>query len=783
MTISKSEEKTSPTITIALAGNPNAGKTTLFNAITGAHQHVGNYPGVTVEKKEGKCKFEGTELNIVDLPGTYSLTAYSIEELVARNYIINDRPDVVLDVVDASNLERNLYLATQLIEIGTPLVLVLNMIDVASCRGCNINKELLSSLLDIPVVTAVASKGEGTQEVLRVALGQVKNKKKPGDRIIKYDKEIEIEIDKISSILINYDIFDEKYSTRWVAIKLLENDSEIIKQIKEKNENSGELLKAAEKARNYLENFFGEEVEFVISDRRYGFVNGACKEAVRYTQEDKITASDKIDLILTNRILGIPIFVFFMWLVFHLTFTIGSYPMAWIESVISLVSNGISSLLNDGIVKSIIIEGIIGGVGSVLVFLPNILLLFLAIAFLEDTGYMARVAFIMDKLMHLIGLHGRAFIPMLIGCGCSVPAIMATRTLDNEKNRLTTIMIIPFMSCSAKLPVYTLLIAAFFSPDIAGTVLFSVYIIGVIIAIIAARIFNKYLLPGESSFFIMELPPYRVPTLKSILLHMWERTWLYLQKAGTVILGFSVLIWILTNFPQDAKIMGRYKEKIKMAGESFKVRMEPLMKELNISPDKPEDNPEFMLCIEDIIHIEESKVRDIEKEYRFELLKKENPQLYELCREYIKTEDYIKEKEVEMQNEKMKYSFAGRTGKFIEPAIKPLGFDWKIGISLLTGFAAKEVVVSSLGTIYSVEDGESGSVALRKALREDKNFTPLVAYALMIFILLYVPCIGAVSVVFRETNIYWTLFLIIYTTSAAWILSFIIYQGGRLSGF
>jgi len=783
LTISKSEEKTSPTITIALAGNPNAGKTTLFNAITGAHQHVGNYPGVTVEKKEGKCKFEGTELNIVDLPGTYSLTAYSIEELVARNYIINDRPDVVLDVVDASNLERNLYLATQLIEIGTPLVLVLNMIDVASCRGCNINKELLSGLLDIPVVTAVASKGEGTQEVLRVALEQVKSKKKPGDRIIKYDKEIEIEIDKISLILINYDIFDDKYSTRWVAIKLLENDSEIIKKIKEKNENSGELLKVAEKARNYLENFFGEEVEFVISDRRYGFVNGACKEAVRYTQEDKITASDKIDLILTNRILGIPIFVFFMWLVFHLTFTIGSYPMAWIESVISLVSNGIASLLNDGIVKSIIIEGIIGGVGSVLVFLPNILLLFLAIAFLEDTGYMARVAFIMDKLMHLIGLHGRAFIPMLIGCGCSVPAIMATRTLDNEKNRLTTIMIIPFMSCSAKLPVYTLLIAAFFSPDIAGTVLFSIYIIGVIIAIIAARIFNKYLLPGESSFFIMELPPYRVPTLKSILLHMWERTWLYLQKAGTIILGFSVLIWILTNFPQDAKIMGRYKEKIKIAGESFKVRMEPLMKELKISPDKPEDNPEFMACIEDIIHIEESKVRDLEKEYRLEIVKKENPQLYELCREYIKTEDYIKEKEVEMQNEKMKYSFAGRTGKFIEPAIKPLGFDWKIGISLLTGFAAKEVVVSSLGTIYSVEDGESGSVALRKALREDKKFTPLVAYALMIFILLYVPCIGAVSVVFRETNIYWTLFLIIYTTSAAWILSFIIYHGGRLAGF
>ena len=584
MKISKIDKKKETDIlTIALAGNPNSGKTTLFNAITGAHQHVGNYPGVTVEKKEGKCKYKDKELNIVDLPGTYSLTAYSIEELVARNYIINEKPDVVVNVIDASNIERNLYLATQLIEIGTPLVLVLNMIDVACSRGYHINMELLSKLLDSPVVTTIASKGSGIDEVIETALRQVN--KKPKEGIIKYDKEIEGQLNNLCNFLRKKDILDEKYSCRWLSIKLLENDSEIIKKIKNKKD-AGELLELAEECRNYLENFFGEEPEFVISDRRYGFVNGACKETVRVTQEDKITVSEKIDMVLTNKFLGIPIFILFMWLVFHLTFTLGSYPMEWIETAVSLFAGGVASLLGEGVIKSIIVDGIIAGVGSVLVFLPNILLLFLAIAFLEDTGYMARVAFIMDKLMHLIGLHGRSFIPMLIGCGCSVPAIMATRTLDNEKNRLTTIMIIPFMSCSAKLPVYTLLIAAFFKPDIAGTVLFSLYIIGVIIAIIAAKIFSRYLLTGEASFFIMELPPYRIPTLKSIVLHMWERTWLYIQKAGTIILAFSILIWVLTSFPQNVSYSKNYKEDIKNVTAKFMSEAKPLAERLNLSPEQ-----------------------------------------------------------------------------------------------------------------------------------------------------------------------------------------------------
>ncbi len=674
-------------ITIAIAGNPNSGKTTLFNAITGSRQHVGNYPGVTVEKKEGKCKYEGKEIKVIDLPGTYSLSPYSIEEIVTRNFIIEEKPDVIIDVIDASNLERNLYLALQFIELEIPLLLVFNMMDFATSQGYKINIKLIEKLLDTPVVTAIASKGEGTENIIKASLSLAKNHKKTTGTIVKYGKEIDKYIKILSKFLSSNNVMDGKYSDRWLAIKLLEQDTEIIEEIK-KNKLSEEIMARVSEARTYIKNFFNDEPENIISDRRYGFINGLYKETVQKTKEDKISTSEKIDFILTHRLLGIPIFLSFMWLVFQLTFTLGTPPMELIEFLIDSLGHFIIVNMKEGIFRSLIVDGIIGGVGGVIIFLPNIVLLFLAIAILEDTGYMARVAFIVDKLMHSIGLHGKSFIPMLIGFGCSVPAIMATRTLECKKDRLTTILIIPLMSCGARLPVYTLLISAFFSPSMAGNVLFSIYLIGFILAVIMAKIFRELLFPGECSPFVMELPPYRVPTLKSVLIHMWEHAYLYLQKAGTILMAISILMWFLTNFPVTGSVNS---------------------------------------------------------------------------------------------TEKLASSYAGQIGKVMEPVIKPLGFDWKIGVALFSGFAAKEVIVSTLGTIYNLEEVEDNTVSLRELLKQDKHFSPLTAYTLMIFILIYVPCMATVAVVWKETgSLYWPLFMIFYTVILAWIMSFAIYQTGKL---
>jgi ferrous iron transport protein B len=678
-------------ITIAIAGNPNSGKTTLFNAITGSRQHVGNYPGVTVEKKEGKCKYEGREIKVIDLPGIYSLSPYSIEEIVTRNFIIEEKPDVIVDVIDASNLERNLYLALQFIELETPLLLVFNMMDFATSQGYHINIKLIEKLLDTPVVTAIASKGEGIENVIKAALLLAKNRKKAREGMVKYGKEIDRHIDKLSNLLSCYNILEGKYSSRWLSVKLLEQDTEIIEKIK-KNKSSEEIMTKISEYREDIKKFFNEDPEIIIAERRYGFINGLYKETVTRTREDKISTSEKIDSILTHRLAGIPVFLLFMWIVFQLTFTLGNPPMKLIEFFIDSFGNFIVVHMKEGILRSLIVDGIIGGVGGVVIFLPNILLLFLAIAILEDTGYMARVAFIVDKLMHSIGLHGKSFIPMLIGFGCSVPAIMATRTLESRRDRLTTILIIPLMSCGARLPVYTLLTGAFFSPSMAGNILFSIYITGFILAVIMAKIFRKFLFPGESSPFVMELPPYRLPTLNSVIIHMWEHACLYLQKAGTILLAISILMWFLTNFPQ---------------------------KNSSIT-----------------------------------------------------------------QSEKISSSYAGQIGMSMEPFIKPLGFDWKIGIALFSGFAAKEVIVSTLGTIYNLEETDNNTVSLRELLKNDKNFSPLIAYTLMMFILIYVPCMATIIVIWKETNsLYWPLFVVFYTLTLAWIIAFVTYQGGKLLGF
>lgn len=698
-------------LTIALAGNPNSGKTTIFNNLTGSRQHVGNYPGVTVERKEGQLRYRNYEIKVIDLPGTYSLTAYSPDEVVARNVIIYDKPDLIVNVVDASNIERNLYLTAQLKELEIPIILVLNMIDVAEANGLKFNYTVLSNLIGLRIVKTIGTKNQGTEAILHAVVQMIEGKLNIGDRAIKYNNNIETEISKIQNLLLfcNEDAQDKKLEklfpirlARWIAIKLLENDSEVKQKISTLTD-AAIIMEQVNKSRTTLTKQSNDDPEMLIVDGRYAFIRGACQEALTYTQIDRITITEKIDKVLLNRVVGLPIFLGIMWLLFQLTFTLGSTPMNWIESGFSFLGKIAEHYLPDGLLKSLIIDGIISGVGGVVTFLPNIVLLFLGIALLEGTGYMARAAFVMDKIMHTVGLHGKSFVPMLTGFGCTIPAIMATRTLENENDRLVTMLITPLMSCGARLPVYTLLIAAFFPLEIAGNILFSIYLIGIILAIAMAKLFRTFLLPGKSEPFVMELPSYKLPTLKSVLLQMWERSWLYLKKAGTIILAASIVMWSLFTFPSVDKM-----------GNEF------------ASPS------------------------------------------------------------IQMEN-----SYAGQIGKAVEPIIKPLGLDWRSGIALIAGFSAKEVVVSTLGTLYSMEDIDSLEEeekyhALRsfaEKAREKSGYTPLNAYVLMLFTLIYVPCMATIAVFKKETNGWkWPTFMVGYTTVLAWIVCFVVYQGGRLLG-
>jgi len=701
-------------ITIALAGNPNSGKTTIFNNLTGARQHVGNYPGVTVERKEGRVIYKGFDIKVIDLPGTYSLTAYSPDEVVARNVIIEEKPDVVVNIVDASNLERNLYLTTQLKELEVPLVLALNMMDIAEKRGIKIQQNLLSQLLGVPIVTLIGTKNQGTIDLLDAVLDSFHGRVKLTPKTVKYHHEVEDELTILQHMLANQVVNVQlaagteasyagipTYPLRWLAVKLLENDREIVNKVSSWA-GGDKILVAVKKSQDRIREILQDDPELVVVDGRYGFIRGACQEAVTYTGTDQITITEKIDKVLLNRVVALPIFLGIMWLLFQLTFTIGTPLMEWIEAGFVALGEWVASHMNEGLLRSLIVDGIIGGVGGVVVFLPNIILLFLGIAFLEATGYMARAAFVMDKIMHRVGLHGKSFVPMLTGFGCNIPAIMATRTLENPKDRLVTILVTPFMSCGARLPVYSLLIAAFFAPEVSGNVLFSIYLIGILMAMLMAKVFKTWLVPGESEPFVMELPIYRMPTLKNLLIHMWERAWLYLKKAGTIILAASILIWGLFTFPTMDE-----------SGQPYTSAAQ-----------------------------------------------------------------------------QMEESYAGRIGKAIEPVLAPLGFDWKTSVALVAGFAAKEVVVSTMGTLYSIGDedalaeGEENTVKnFAQKAKEQSGFTPFTAYILMLFTLLYSPCIAAIAVIKRETNGWkWPLFTVAYTTGLAWIVCFLVYQSGKIVG-
>ncbi len=711
------------TLSIALAGNPNSGKTTLFNNLTGANQHVGNYPGVTVEHKEGFFNFKGHKIRLVDLPGTYSLTAHSLEEIVARNYIINDKPDAVINVVDASNIERNLYLTTQLLELGTPVVIALNMSDMARNRGLDINAELLSRLMGVPVVATIGPKKQGMDAVLDAVLTLVNNPRGYRPARVNYGKEFEQELDRLTTILCENDVSENGYQPRWLALKLIENDPEIRRKVS-RHETGDRFLSTAEASRKRIETLFADTTTSVVSDQRYGFISGACSEAVTLTGHKRHDISDTIDLLLIHPVLGLPIFAGLMWLMFNITFALGEYPMAWIEYSIGALANGLDSLLPDGLLQSLLVDGVIGGVGGVLSFLPNIMLLFLAIAILEDTGYMARAAFVMDRIMHRIGLHGKSFIPMLIGFGCSVPAYMSSRILEDRTDRLVTMHVTTFMSCGARLPVYILVCGAFW-PSNAGNVVFSIYALGVLIAIGMVKLLRSTRFRGMSAPFIMELPPYRVPTPRSLLIHMWERAWLYIRKAGTVILAFSVVMWFLMTFPQRSEFTQDYSGMISAVEQNM---------------------------AEGIVPIDEGE----ERIHYYRNLQ---------------------------QMEEMEYSFAGRIGRSMEPALNPLGFDWRLGVAILSGFAAKEIVVSTMGTIYGVGEVDEHSGSLRHKLAQDPAYTKLIAYAFLVFILLYMPCMAAMAVFLRETGSWGeAAFQVFYTTGLAYLMALGVYQVGRLLG-
>jgi len=684
-------------ITVALAGNPNSGKTSIFNQLTGARQHVGNYPGVTVEKKEGICKYDGYEITFVDLPGTYSLTAYSIEELVTRNFIIDEQPDVVVDILDASGIERNLYLATQLIEMNVHLVLAFNMSDVAEQKGLLFDIEQLSRLLEAPIVPTIGNKGKGKKELLDAIVKTVQQGGRQRTHKVTYGEEIEHELAKIDEIIAGKKHeLAEKYGSRWLAVKLLELDDDITAKVR-----SRDILDTVATSIEHLKSIFGDAPEVIMADRRYGFISGACQETIRTTVELRHNYSDMIDAVVTNRLLGLPIFLILMYLVFFLTFKIGAYPMGWLEVFFEWTGRAITGFWPAGSeswLKSLLVDGVIGGVGGVIVFLPNILLLFLAIAMLEDSGYMARAAFIMDRIMHKIGLHGKSFIPMLIGFGCSVPAIMATRILENRRSRLTTIMVIPLMSCGARLTIYALVIPAFFPENWHGPMMWLIYFIGIVLAIILIKVLRLTFFKGETIPFVMELPPYRMPTLKSVSIHMWHRGWMYLKKAGTIILAISILLWLASSYPKPGResLIGLSAEQARQAG--------------------------------------------------------------------------------------LEHSVIGRLGQAIEPAIKPLGFDWKIGTALIGATAAKEVFVSQLAIVYAVGSTEEGASTLRQQLRA--SYTPLTGFCIMLFCLIYAPCVATVVMTKQETNSWgWALFQFFGLTVLAYIITLLVYQiGGAIAG-
>ena len=716
-------------INVALVGNPNCGKTTLFNYASGSHERVGNYSGVTVDAKEAMLKKDGYTFKIVDLPGTYSITEYSPEELYVRTHIMEKMPDIVINVVDSSNLKRNLFLTTQLIDMNIKVVIALNMYDELEKRGVKFEYDALGEMLGIPIIPTVASKGIGVDELFKKLIDVYEDRDPSVRHIhINYGPFIETAINKIQAEIWKNPKITDKQSSRYVAIKLLETDKTTLVQLKEYG-NFEQIKSLTKSTIAELEKEYGERSETIITDAKYGFIDGAMKETYREPKKDKYKLKRELDDLLTHKVWGFPIFLFLMWLMFQATFTLGNFPMEWIDSGVQALGQWLQNVMSPGALRDLLVDGIIGGVGGVIIFLPNIMILFFFISLMEDTGYMARASFIMDKLMHKIGLHGKSFIPLVMGFGCNVPAIMATRTLDNKKDRILTMIITPFMSCSARLPVYVLLISAIF-PQNQGLVLFTIYLIGILLAITTALIMKRVVFAKKEVPFVMELPPYRIPTLKNTSLHMWHKGQQYLKKMGNVILLASILIWALGYFPRHIDYSTNYDAQISVLKTNKQLQ----------TPDK------------------EQKVMQLE---------------------------------MSKESERQEKSYIGQLGHAIEPVIRPLGFDWKMGVSIITGLAAKEIVVSTMGILYQADpQADAGSGSLKEKIKEQTHnkgefkgqavFTPLVSFGFMLFILIYFPCVAVIAAIKKESSWGWAVFTMVYTTAIAWVVAFASYQIGSL---
>lgn len=710
-------------INVALIGNPNCGKTSLFNFASGAHEHVGNYSGVTVDAKEGVFTQNGYTFRIVDLPGTYSLSAYTPEELYVRRHLVQEQPDVVINVVDASNLERNLYLTTQLIDMDVRMVIALNMYDDLEKSGNKFDHESLAGMIGVPIIPTISKTGFGIEALFNRVISVYEET----DPILRhvhvnYGDTLEKYINALRKMLKRNGTVDKTYSKRYLAIKLLENDKEV-KQYVQSLPETKPILETCNQYSQQLEEMLKEDTETALTNARYGFISGALRETFVANKIKEVSSTQIIDLFVTHKVLGFPLFIFFMWFMFEATFKLGEYPMQWIEWGVEQIGNFVRNFMPEGPLKDLLVDGIIGGVGGVIVFLPNILILYLFISFMEDSGYMARAAFIMDKIMHKMGLHGKSFIPLVMGFGCNVPAIMATRTIESRNSRMITMLINPLMSCSARLPVYVLLTGAFFAEN-ASTVLLLMYSSGILLAVIVAKLFKRFLFSKEDVPFVMELPPYRMPTSKSILIHMWEKAKQYLHKMGGIILIASILIWFLGYFPRETEQGKVYESQIEHVNSSNTLS----------EKEKTETVTEL------------NRLKNMEHQ----------------------------------QN-----SYIGRIGQAIQPALAPLGFDWKISVSLLSGMAAKEVVVSTLSVLYTGDSEDSQTLPERLQADKDKEgnpvFTPLVALSMMLFVLIYFPCVATVIAIVNESKSWkWGVFVIVYTCTLAWVVSFTVYQLGSI---
>ena len=735
--------------TVALAGNPNSGKTTLFNELTGSRQHVGNYPGVTVEKKEGTYVriHDGFRLHIVDLPGTYSLTAYSLEEVVARDFLVNQKPEVVINIVDASNLERNLYLAIQFLEMGIPICIALNMIDVAKKRGIKVDAQKLSSLLGVPVTPTVARSGRGKKELMDNASQIIRDHHQLTPLKISYGADIDPALSEMEKEIVDGHFLTDTYQARWIALKYLESDEQIIDKGQKVNlDLSNRLREMVRKVSRHLQNTLDTYPEAMIADQRYGYIKSILKHGVIHHKYDRnrLYSSDRIDKVLTNRFVGPLIMLAVIVGLYHFTFTYSKMPVGWLESFFGWLGSTLSAVLPEGLLKSLIVSGIIDGVGGVLGFVPLIMFMFFGIAILEDSGYLARVAFMLDRVFRMFGLHGSSVMAFIvsggIAGGCAVPGVMATRTLKSPRERLATLLTLPFMNCGAKLPVFALLIATFFAKHEAA-IMFLITLGAWAGALLVAKLLRITVIKGAATPFVMELPPYRMPTFKGLAIHTWERTWQYIKKAGTVILGLSVVLWAMMTFPglPDSRIQ-----------EFEKLRLT------------------------EISRVPEVVVQQLEAA-------DERAELSGRARNLKEKLQRIDAAEAEAG---LRYSIAGQIGGALESVSKWAGFDWRTNIALVGGFAAKEVVVSTLGTAYSLgEVDPEGTGSLSETLARDPNWSPLVAVGLIVFTMFYSPCFVAVICISRESGSWkWGVFAMVFNTVLAFALAVLIFQIGSAFG-